>query len=828
VTFTIQDDADIEGDETAVLTISNPSAGVTLGTTTTQNVAITDNDFPTVELSVSTNAGTEAAGTVVTVTATASQAVDGDQTIDLGVSGTGIANTDYTLSNATITILDGATTDMVTFTVQDDADIEGDETAMLTISNPSAGVTLGTTTTQNVAITDNDFPTVELSVSANSGTEAAGTVITVTATASQAVDGDQTVDLGVSGTGIANTDYTLSNATITILDGATTGLVTFTIQDDADIEGAETATLTISNPSSGLILGTTTTQNVAITDNDFPTVELSVSANSGTEAAQTVITVTATASQAVDGDQTVDLGVSGTGIANTDYALSNATITILDGATTGMITFTIQDDADIEGDETATLTLSNPSAGVTLGTTTTQNVAITDNDFPSVDLSVSANTGTEAAQTVITVTATASQAVDGDQIVDLGVSGTGIAGTDYTLSNTTITILDGQTTGTVTFTIQDDADIEGSETATLTISNPSAGLALGTATTQNVVITDDDMAGFTLVESGGNTVVHESGTTDDFTVVLDAKPTVDVTFTISGDDVTEATVSPVNLTFTTTNWNIPQAVTITGVDDGVNDGDVVSTIMVNPSSGDVGFDALANQTVSVTTIDDEGPVTPTVDLSVSANAGTEATGTVITITATTSQAVTGDQTIDLGVSGTGITNTDYALSNTTITILNGQTTGTVTLTIQDDADIEGDETATLTISNPSAGVILGTTTTQNVIITDNDFPTVDLSVSANVGTEAAGTVITITAIASQAVDGDQTVDLGVSGTGITNTDYTLSNVAITILNGQTTGTVTFTIQDDADIEGDETAVLTISNPSAGLTLGTTTTQNVTI
>ncbi len=828
VTFTIQDDADIEGAETAALTISNPSAGVTLGTTTTQNVTITDNDFPTVELSVSANAGTEADQTVITVTATASQAVDGNQTVDLGVSGTGIANTDYALSNGTITILDGATTGMVTFTIQDDADIEGDETATLTISNPSAGVTLGTTTTQNVTITDNDFPTVELSVSTNAGTEADQTVITVTATASQAVGGDQTVDLGVSGTGIANTDYALSNATITILDGATTGTVTFTIQDDTDIEGDETATLTINNPSVGVTLGTTTTQNVTITDNDFPTIELSVSANAGTEAGQTVITVTATASQAVDGNQTVDLGISGTGIANTDYTLSNATITILDGASTGMVTFTIQDDADIEGDETATLTISNPSAGVTLGTTATQNVTITDNDFPTVELSVSANTGTEADQTVITVTATASQAVDGDQTVDLGVSGTGIANTDYSLSNATITILDGATTGMVTFTIQDDADIEGDETATLTISNPSSGVTLGTTTSQDVTITDNDMAGFTLTESGGNTVVQESGTTDDFTVVLDAQPTANVTFTISSDDATEASVSPVSLTFTPANWNIPQTVTVTGVDDAVNDGDVMSNITVDPSSGDADFDALASQMVMVTTLDDEGPITPTVELSVSANTGTEASQTVITVTATASQAVDGDHTVDLGVSGTGITNTDYTLSNATITILDGATTGMITFTIQDDADIEGDETATLTISNPSAGLTLGTTATQNVIITDNDFPAVELSVSANAGTEAGQTVITVTATASQAVDGHQTVDLGVSGTGIANTDYTLSNATITILDGATTGMVTFTIQDDADIEGDETATLTISNPSSGVTLGTTTSQGVII
>lgn len=147
------------------------------------------------------------------------------------------------------------------------------------------------------------LPSVNLSVSASAGTEAGTTAITVTATASAAVTGDQTVSLAVTGTGITAGDYTLSNSTITILNGATTGTVTFTVTDDALAEVTETATLTISNPTSGIALGATTAQNVAITDNDSPpAVNLSVSASTGTEAGATVITVTATASAAVVGD----------------------------------------------------------------------------------------------------------------------------------------------------------------------------------------------------------------------------------------------------------------------------------------------------------------------------------------------------------------------------------------------------------------------------------------------------------------------------------------------------------------------------------------------
>ena len=845
VTFTIVDDIDVEGTETATLTISNPSAGITLGSTTTQDIVITDNDsapIPEVNLSVSANSGTEAAGTVITVTATSSLAVVGDQTIDLEATGVGITASDFILSNATITIADGMTEGSVTFTIVDDADVEGTETATLTISNPSAGITLGATTTQDIVITDNDsapIPEVNLSVSANSGTEAAGTVITVTATSSLAVVGDQTIDLEATGVGITASDFTLSNATITIADGATEGSVTFTIVDDADVEGTETATLTISNPSAGITLGATTAQDIEITDNDsapIPEVNLSVSTNSGTEAAGTVITVTATSSLAVVGAQTIDLAATGVGITASDFTLSNATITIADGMTEGSVTFTIVDDADVEGTETATLTISNPSAGITLGATTTQDIVITDNDsapIPEVNLSVSTNSGTEAAGTVITVTATSSLAVVGAQTIDLAATGVGITASDFTLSNATITIADGMTEGSVTFTIVDDANIEGTETATLTISNPSAGINLGSTTTQDIVITDNDSAPIPEVNLSvsANSGTEAAGTVITVTATSSSAvvgaQTIDLAATGVGITASDFTLS--NATITIADGTTEGSVTFTIVDDADVEGTETATLTIsNPSAG-ITLGATTTQDIVITD-NDSAPI-PEVNLSVSVNSGTEAAGTVITVTATSSLAVVGAQTIDLAATGVGITASDFTLSNTTITIADGMTEGSVTFTIVDDTDVEGTETATLTISNPSAGITLGATTTQDIVITDNDLapiPEVNLSVSANLGTEAASTVITVTATSSSAVVGAQTIDLEATGVGITASDFTLSNTTITIADGMTEGSVTFTIVDDTDVEGTETATLTISNPSAGITLGATTTQDIEI
>ena len=121
------------------------------------------------------------------------------------------------------------------------------------------------------------------------------------------------------------------------------------------------------------------------------TVSLSLSSTAGSETGQTIITVTATASSAVAGNQTVALAVTGSGITAGDYSLSNSTITIASGSTSGSVSFTVADDALVEGIETATLTLSNPSTGISLGSSISQTISIEDNELLITEINPSGN-----------------------------------------------------------------------------------------------------------------------------------------------------------------------------------------------------------------------------------------------------------------------------------------------------------------------------------------------------------------------------------------------------------------------------------------------------
>src|SRR4029078_9272891 len=98
------------------------------------------------------------------------------------------------------------------------------------------------------------------------------------------------------------------------------------------------------------------------------------------------------------------------------------------------------------------------------------------------------------------------------------------------------------------------------------------------ASNVSVTNTDNDTAGVTVSPAFGLTTT-EAGGTATFTVVLNSQPTADVTIGLSSNDTSEGRVNPASLTFTTGNWNIARTVTVTGVNDLIDDGDIDYTIV---------------------------------------------------------------------------------------------------------------------------------------------------------------------------------------------------------------------------------------------------------
>src|SRR5439155_477615 len=136
----------------------------------------------------------------------------------------------------------------------------------------------------------------------------------------------------------------------------------------------------------------------------------------------------------------------------------------------------------------------------------------------------------------------------------------------------------------------DDGDIAYTiATAAATSADPNySGMNAADVSLTN---TDDDTAGITVTPTSG-LATTEAGATDTFTIVLDSSPTASVTIPITSTNTAEGTVSPSSLTFTPANWNVARTVTVTGVNDFVDDGDIAYSVVTGAAaSADANYNA---------------------------------------------------------------------------------------------------------------------------------------------------------------------------------------------------------------------------------------------
>jgi Ca2+-binding RTX toxin-like protein len=116
----------------------------------------------------------------------------------------------------------------------------------------------------------------------------------------------------------------------------------------------------------------------------------------------------------------------------------------------------------------------------------------------------------------------------------------------------------------------------------------------GLANNSNLVITP--AASGTTTEAGGKAT---------FNLALSRKPLETVTLSLISSDVTEGKVDKPTLTFTPDNWNQPQSITVTGVDDTIVDGNIPYFIQTSFSSGDAFYNSANPADIALTNTDND-------------------------------------------------------------------------------------------------------------------------------------------------------------------------------------------------------------------------------
>jgi Ca2+-binding RTX toxin-like protein len=98
--------------------------------------------------------------------------------------------------------------------------------------------------------------------------------------------------------------------------------------------------------------------------------------------------------------------------------------------------------------------------------------------------------------------------------------------------------------------------------------------------------------GITVQSVSGNGITTEFGGASVYSFVVNCAPTDDVTLTFTLSDLTEARMSSATLSFSAANWNIPQFLTVTGLDDYDSDGDIAYSIRTRVTSADPDYGGL--------------------------------------------------------------------------------------------------------------------------------------------------------------------------------------------------------------------------------------------
>lgn len=335
-------------------------------------------------------------------------------------------------------------------------------------------------------------------------------------------------------------------------------------------------------------------------------------------------------------------------------------------------------------------------------------------------------------------TATFTVRLNSEPSADVSIAITSLDLSEVNVSPTTLnfTNVNWAAPQTVTVTGLDDLVADGDQTFTVALA-PATSLDLAyagfDASDVSGINRDDETPGVFVTPTAGLTT-SEGGDTAIFTVVLDNEPASDVTIGLSSSDSDEGTVSPSSLTFTPVNWNAPQTVTVTGVDDFLADGNAMYTIETAPStSPDPAYDGINAEDVIVTNLDDETPailVAPTTGLT-TAESGLIATFTVRLTTEPLTDVVLDLESLDL-------TEGTVSPSSLTFTMLNWNAMQTVTVSGVDDVIIDGTQMYEVEVTpNASSDATYASMPVITVELLNTDDETAGVTVTPDTGLEVS-------------------------------------------------------------------------------------------
>lgn len=828
------DDSIVEEDESVVATLSSPSDSATLDSSSS-SLDIIDNDSATYSIDATDDAaGEPTGGTGGTGTYTVSISDESSTITTLSYSVTGTANSgaDFTALSGTVSIAAGDTSETITLNALDDTILEGDETVIVTLTGKTAGdddITASASLADTVTIDDGDTATVTINASktdaVEDGTDGSWTV--EFSDNSLTSSSDTIVNVSLGGSSTAGTDFA-NFTTVTIPAGDSSVPVTIDPSADDSVEGTETAELTLdsidtSNASITGVSGAPVSLDIADAESasvEWASTTGSTDEDSGPGSVNAVLTTSpVTATLAANLTIEVD-SADGSATQPGDYTQITAgilTFSAGDGnADTASQSITINSDTLVEGDETLTLTLSNPSANGSLGTDTLHTHTINDAESVSVQLTATSNTLAEAVgadQTVFTaqITTGAGNTLQDSLTVEVTFTNGTAESADYTLnipatSGGTLTFANGSgnsATQNIVMDLVDDALVEDNDTLTVALQNPDSPMTIGTNSSGTLTITSEDTGTISISKIDGDEATPSSVR---FLVssTAESEEAVTLNLTVGGTAASPADYAAIGSTFVLPANDTSELFDFAVVDDTIIEADETVSVTVDSLSGPSDFSIGTASAEAMITDNDSGTVQVAAAPTDGAEPGTDGVFTFEFSTAVTSST---DTVVSYALSGVATEGDDYATIVTKqVTIPAGDSDAAVTIDVSDDSINEG--TSESVIITPGGALVSGDAEISvnlapgTLDITDNDSTEASITNVVD-GSEGGNANLTVTLDNESSVD--TTVNYGFTANTATGggTDYTDSTTSIVISAGDTTGNITVPLVDDLLVEGTE-------------------------
>jgi hypothetical protein len=676
--------------------------------------------------------------------------------VEVAFSGTATVGADTMLSTA-LTIPAGQSSLTIPVQAINDSATEGTESLTLTIVSKPAYVRDPSRLEAAMTFLDDDMPMVSVTAPDNEAKEAGREPAVFLFNRTGPITAPLKVYYGLRGSASHGHDYLALKGEVVIHAGERQAAVVITPYDDAHGEGDETVTMQLANFDGTYSSAEPFSATVTIRDNaDKPLVTVDSNSSTIGEPNDTgVFTFTARGSHTTP--TTVRYTVGGTATAGQDYTALSGTVVIpapTNGVASVDVTITPMNDAVHENVETIILTVSADPAYIVYNDTSAM-AWLRDDEKPTVNLSVNrgdaGNPGEPAVNGSFSIgrsNAAAAAVTAGSLVVNYQVSGSATGGADYALLTGSVTIPDTASLVDIPITIINDTLVEGVETVTLTLLD-SADYSVGVRST-SIVLTDDEAEpadsavrsiGFQATTS--STTEAPDATTAEYRFVpvtlSAAHLTADVTAEVIissgssafGDDVDFALVDPTtNASVLRTTVTFPagsvavQEVKIRVLNDGIVEvPETIALELVNATNARLSS-SRAKHTMTLADNALANP-TPRVSFVTAQTTRVESDGTEPLLIAALDQPLTTNFTVNYAVAGgTAGLGGDFSLNPGTLTFAPGETAKLISLSLVNDSTEEPTENVVVSLLNPSAAAVLGTISQQNIIITDDDQPTI--------------------------------------------------------------------------------------------------------